>query len=152
MERHYQIHNENLRRMAIAPARCIVGGAAGSGSIGAVASQMVANHLGDPKAMLSANPRSLILVWEEWTYGLTVNGNKPASQFTSQERGKNKHKFCRHKVFWDLVSNLVRAGVDSHVAIDRVYAMYGPNQPVTYILNKIKEDKRNRVAHVSLNL
>jgi hypothetical protein len=67
---------------------------------------MVANHLGDPKAVLSANPRSLILVWEEWTHGL-LNGNKLASQFTSQERGQNKHKFCCRKVFWDLVSNLV---------------------------------------------
>jgi hypothetical protein len=100
--------------------------------------------------VLSANPRSLILVCEEWTHGL--NGNKPASQFTSQERGQNKPKFCWRKVFWDLVSNLVQAGVYSNVAIGRVYAMYGPNQPVTYSLKKIKEDKRNRVVHVSLNL
>jgi Transcriptional activator of glycolytic enzymes len=123
VERQYRVHNENIRRMAIAPARCVIGGTAGSGrSIGAAAATMVANHLGDPKAMLSANPRSLILVWEEWTHGL--NGNKPASQFTSQQRGQNKHKFCWRKVFWDLVSNLVQAGVDSNVAINRVYAVY----------------------------
>jgi hypothetical protein len=47
---------------------------------------MVNNHLGDPKAVLSLNPRLLYLIWEEWTTGL--NGNKPASQFTREERGK----------------------------------------------------------------
>jgi hypothetical protein len=31
VERHYCVHNENIRRMAIAPARRIVGGVAGSG-------------------------------------------------------------------------------------------------------------------------
>jgi hypothetical protein len=48
---------------------------------------MVNNHLGDPKAILSSqNPRSLYLIWEEWTTGL--NGNKLASQFTREERGE----------------------------------------------------------------
>jgi hypothetical protein len=46
VERHYCVHNENIRRMAIAPARCVVGGTAGSGrSIGAPAATMVASHL-----------------------------------------------------------------------------------------------------------
>jgi hypothetical protein len=33
----------------------------------AAAVQMVNNHLGDVKAILSPNPRSLCLIWEEWT-------------------------------------------------------------------------------------
>jgi hypothetical protein len=46
VERHYCNHNDNLRQIAIAPARCVVGGAAGSGSIRAAAATMVSNHLG----------------------------------------------------------------------------------------------------------
>jgi hypothetical protein len=101
MERHYHVHNENLRRIAIAPARRV-----GTGSIGAAAATLVNNHLGNPKAVLSASPRSLHQVWEEWANGLDSK-NKPASQSTREERGKNKHKFCQRKVLWDLVSNLV---------------------------------------------
>jgi Transcriptional activator of glycolytic enzymes len=110
---------------------------------------MVNNHLGDPKAILLPNPRSLYLIWEEWTTGL--NGNKPASQNTREERGENKCKFCRRKILWDAIGNLVCAGLDLHVAIDRIHAVYGANQ--SYNMDRIKEDKKNRVVvHASLNL
>jgi Transcriptional activator of glycolytic enzymes len=132
------LHNENLKRIAIAPARCVIGV-----TTAAVASQMVNNHLGDPKATLSANPRTLYQVWDEWTTGL--NGNKPA-------RGKDKHKFHWRKVLWDAIGKLVHAGLDSHAAVDRVYAVYGPNQPVSYIIDRIKEDKRNGIKHASLDI
>jgi hypothetical protein len=58
MERHHRITNENLRRMAIAPAR-VVGRSTATATTAAAAAQMVNNHLGDPKAILSPNPRSL---------------------------------------------------------------------------------------------
>jgi hypothetical protein len=83
IERHYCIHNENLKRIAIAPA-CRVE-ATTTATTATAATQMVNNHLGDPKAILSPNPRSLYLIWEKWTTGL--NGNKPASQFTRERKG-----------------------------------------------------------------
>jgi Transcriptional activator of glycolytic enzymes len=112
----------------------------------AAALQMVNNHLGDPKAVLSATPRTLNHIWEEWTTGL--DGNKPASQFTSQERGKDKHKFHRRKVLWDAIGKLVRARLDLHIAINCIHVVYGANQSITHIIDRIKE----RVVHAALNL
>jgi hypothetical protein len=85
MERNHRNTNENLRRIVIAPAR-VVGQSTATAMTAAATTQMVNNHLGDPKAVLSPNPRSLHFIWEEWITGL--NGNKPASQFTREERGK----------------------------------------------------------------
>jgi hypothetical protein len=115
----------------------------------AAAAQMVNKHLGDPKAILLPNSRSLYLIWEEWT-STGLHGNKPASQFTREENGKNKGKFCRRKILWGVIGNLVRAGIDSHVAIDCIHAMYGANQSVTRIIDRTKEDKKNGVVHASL--
>jgi hypothetical protein len=93
IERHYRVHNENLKRIAMAPARVVGRSTTATATTATATTQMVNNHLGDPKAILSPNPRSLYLIWEEWTTGL--NGNKPASQFTREENWKNKCKFCR---------------------------------------------------------
>jgi hypothetical protein len=82
MERHHRITNENLRRTAIVPARVV------GRSTAAAATQMVNNHLGDPKAVLAATPRMLNLIREEWTSGLI--GNKPASQFYQRRKGKSQ--------------------------------------------------------------
>jgi Transcriptional activator of glycolytic enzymes len=145
MEKHHRITNENLKRIAMAPAHVV-----GRSTAAAVAVQMVNNHLGDPKAVLAATPRTLHHIWDEWTTGL--NGNKPASEFTRVERGKDKHKFHRRKVLWDAIGKLVRAGLTSQVAIDRIHAVYGRNQSITCIIERIKEDKKNGVVHASLNL
>jgi Transcriptional activator of glycolytic enzymes len=149
MEKHHRITNENLKRIAMAPAWVIGRGATGM-TVATAAVQMVNNHLGDPKAVLSATPRMLNHIWEEWTTGLDCN--KPASQFTSQERGKDKHKFHRRKVLWDAIGKLVRAGLDLHIAIDRIHAVYGTNQSITRIIDRIKEDEKNGVVHAALNL
>jgi Transcriptional activator of glycolytic enzymes len=101
MEKHHRITNENLKRIAMAPA-WVVGRSMMTAAAAAV--QMVNNHLGDPKAVLAATPRTLHHIWEEWTSGL--NGNKPASQFTREERGKDKHKFHRRKILWDAIGKL----------------------------------------------
>jgi hypothetical protein len=77
---------------------------------------------------------------------------KPASEFTREERGKDKHKFHRRKVLWDAIGKLVRAGLTSQVAIDRIHAVYGRNQSITCIIERIKEDEKNGVVHASLNL
>jgi Transcriptional activator of glycolytic enzymes len=148
MEKHHRITNENFKRIAMASAR-VIGRVTGT-TAAAAAVQMVNNHLGDSKAVLSPNPRSLYLIWEEWTTGL--NGKKPASQFTREERGKDKHKFHRRKILWDAIGKLTRAGLSSQVAIDRIHALYGRNQSITCIFERIKEGKKNGVVHASLNL
>jgi Transcriptional activator of glycolytic enzymes len=148
MEKHHRIANENLKRIAIASA-WVIGWATGT-TVAAAAVQMVNNHLGDSKAVLSPNPRPLYLIWEKWTTGL--NGNKPASQVTREERGKDKHKFHRRKILWDAIGKLTQAGLSSQVAIDRIHALYGCNQSITRIIKRIKEDKKNGVVHASLNL
>jgi hypothetical protein len=44
---------------------------------------------------------------------------------------------------WDIVSNLVNAGIIARVAIDRIYNHYGANRSVTRIINDIMRDKKN---------
>ncbi|KAI9982149.1 hypothetical protein PInf_008053 [Phytophthora infestans] len=49
---------------------------------------------------------------------------KAAKDFTAAERGANKFAHSRRKVFWDVVSSLVRSGFTSDTAIDKVYSVY----------------------------
>ncbi|KAI9982251.1 hypothetical protein PInf_008150 [Phytophthora infestans] len=44
---------------------------------------------------------------------------KAAKDFTAAERGANKFAYSRRKVFWDVVSSLVRSGFTSDTAIDK---------------------------------
>ncbi len=74
-------------------------------------------------ATLSANPRSLHALWEEYERGL--GGRRAARLFTRAERGNVKHKYHRRKIAWDLISTLVRGGLTAQVAIDRIYDHYG---------------------------
>jgi hypothetical protein len=92
-------------------------------------------------ATLSANPRSLHVLWEEYERG--IGGRRPAKLFTTQERGKVKHKYHRRKMVWDLISNLVRGGLTAQVAIDEIYDHYGRANSVTTIINMMKNDRRN---------
>ena len=67
--------------------------------------------------------------------------------FTREERGQVKHKYLRRKVVWDCVSALVRSGLTSNVAIDRIYQVYGVNATVTTIINRMKRDKLDGNIH-----
>ncbi|KAG6623923.1 uncharacterized protein IUM83_02063 [Phytophthora cinnamomi] len=90
---------------------------------------------------LAKRPRDLFQLWHEYEFGL--NGTKPAKEFTRAERGANKFAYSRRKAFWDSVAYLVRAGLTSDVAIDRIYAAYGRQRPVTAILTALRRDKKN---------
>jgi hypothetical protein len=92
-------------------------------------------------ATLSANPRSLHVLWEEYERG--IGGRRAARLFTSDERGKVKHKYHRRKMVWDLISTLVRGGLTAQGAIDRIYDHYGRADSVTTIITKMKNDRRN---------
>ena len=94
-----------------------------------------------PLAKLYRSPKSLYDLWQEYQFGL--NGEKPAKDFSSTERGKNKSMYCRRKVFWDVISTLIRAGYTSDTAIDKVYQVYGRGTSVTSILVMMVRDRKN---------
>lgn len=104
---------------------------------------------GQNAARLSKRPKDLYELWHE--YQLGSGGLKPAKEFTSIERGANKFAYSRRKVFWDVISQLVRSGHTSDSAIDRVYQTYGRNLSVSSILVKLRTDRR-RGGHPSLRL
>ena len=91
-------------------------------------------------ATLSTTPRTLHALWNEYEFGL--GGRKAAKDFTAQERGRVKYKYSRRKVVWNMVEEMVRGGYDSNEACNRIYQVYGPNQSVTQIIDRMKIDKR----------
>jgi pyruvate/2-oxoglutarate dehydrogenase complex dihydrolipoamide acyltransferase (E2) component len=99
---------------------------------------------GDPRAVLSPNPRTLSSLWDKYVHG--IGNNKPAREFTSAERGRCKYKYSRQKLVWNVIESLVRGSLSSHDAIERMYTHYGANLSVTSIINRLRVDKRNLPA------
>jgi hypothetical protein len=144
--RNYNMLNRNINRVAMAPARVFAGPAAPGGQPGGNNNQQqVAANVVVGGATLSPLPRTLYDLWVEYTTG--IGGRKAARDFTSFERGRNKYRFYRRKHVWDIVSNLVNAGVNSRVAVDRIYNHYGANKSVTRVIQDIMADKRNGGYH-----
>ena len=52
---------------------------------------------------------------------------------------------------WDKVSELVRAGYTTELAIDRIYEAYGWKKSVTDIFNQMRNDRRTG-GHSSLRV
>ncbi|ETP31664.1 hypothetical protein F442_19500 [Phytophthora nicotianae P10297] len=98
---------------------------------------------------LSKRPKDLYELWGEYEFGL--NGVKAAREYTAAERGVNKFAYSRRKIFWDVVATMVRAGYSSDVAVDRIYAIFGRQLPVTSILLALRRDKQQG-GHPSLRL
>ncbi|OWZ07542.1 LOW QUALITY PROTEIN: hypothetical protein PHMEG_00020051 [Phytophthora megakarya] len=67
--------------------------------------------------MLSKWSKDLFELWHEYQVS--------CKNFTTFERGSNKCVYSRRKTFWDVISNLVRAGFTSDAAIEKVYNGYG---------------------------
>ena len=86
-------------------------------------------------------PKDLYVLWEEYIAGL--EGNKPAWLFTPKERGRVKSIYCKRNVFWQKVSEHIRAGVRSFNVIDQIYHVYGQSLPVSRILQQMTRDKAN---------
>ena len=91
-------------------------------------------------ANLSAHPRTLFELWDEYTVG--IGGSKPAREFTASERGRCKYKYYRRKLVWDVISRMTATGLSSHVAIDRIYQHYGRESSVTDICKAVRADKK----------
>jgi hypothetical protein len=134
----------NLRRMSVAPGRR--GASRSGGGVGGA---------NESQALMPANlckcPKNLYVLWAEFESG--VGGNKPARLFTASERGKVKFKYCRRKIVWDVIDNLVKRGLSSDVSIDRVYAECGgPNAKVNDVIARLKQFRRhgNDALHMYL--
>jgi hypothetical protein len=145
LQNQFRVLNTNIRRIVAQPAR----------QLAARPLQNRNNNGGglvrpQVQAELSPTPRSLYILWQEYNEG--VGGRKAARLFSSEERGRAKHKYCRRKNVWDLVSRLIRTGISSDVAIDRIYDVYGVNTPVTRIIDRIKVDRRNNSFHPTLQV
>ena len=157
LTRQHQTVLSNIQRIAIRPAVAIRRGNNNNNGGNSNNTNPPAN-IGAPgnnpdevvAASLSPTPRSLYVLWHEWLFG--IGGRKAARLFTAQERGREKFKYCRRKVVWDLVGEMVRSGLESNVAIDRIYAVYGANRTTTYIINQLKIDRRNNTLHPTLRV
>ena len=150
--RQYQTMNANIRRIAMNPVRCAVPAAGNGGAQnnagGQAGGQVGAGGIGAAVAALSSTPRDFYLLWQEYQVG--IGGRKAARLFSAFERGGVKHKFARRKVVWSTIDRLVRGGIHSNVAIDRIYNTYGCNSTVTSIINRMLADRRNHTVPANL--
>jgi len=106
---------------------------------------------GDPgyqgDAKLSKMPKDLRTLWREYQFGL--DGNKPAKDFTPQERGHVKCIYCRRKVFWDAVQMLIAKGFTWETAVDRILTVYGSRHSVSKILHELRKDRLAKIDRLS---
>ena len=94
----------------------------------------------DVNATLCRNPWSLYTLWHEYEFG--IGGRIPAKTFTSRQRGKNRYNYSKRKVFWDLVSEMVRRGYTANDAIDKIYTCYGFKTSVSNIIKNLQRDRK----------
>ena len=129
--------NRNINRYAIMPTR-VVGRRADARAVG----DEVAGDDDDVvviTASLSYHPRTLLLLWNEWMYGL--EGRKAAKYFTAYERGRCRHKFSRRRHVWSRVARLVQGGYTAETTVSRIRQCYGVSKSVSGIIEAMKKDK-----------
>jgi hypothetical protein len=149
-ERQFRMVFAILRQLAAEPTRRHAAGmAVGTldGPQQLTGDVIMANGI-NPKATLSPTRKHLVLLWREYEEGL--DGRKAAKLFTREERGRVKDKYSRRKVVWKLMQRLIDAGHSHFTAADLIYRVYGQNSSVTQIINRLKEDLRNKSLHVDL--
>lgn len=95
-----------------------------------------------PIPKLMKNPKNLFTLWKEYEHG--VNGQKPAKDFTSTERGADSATYSRRNIFWQAVEQLIKRDNTSDTAIDAIYSHYGVDDPVNRILLKMRADRKNK--------
>jgi hypothetical protein len=147
----FTVVNGNLRRINLQPG--VRGGRRSTpgddDDIAAAALTAFAGRGAPPS--LSPNPKNLFELWDEYQVG--IGGRKAARLFSQAERGgKVKHKYCRRKVIWTMVSGLVRQGYTSDTAIDLIYSVYGQQMSVTNIINQIKKDRKDGTLNPNLRV
>ena len=153
MKQDYERMSRNIARISMVPAaRAAPPVVPAAGTRHVVPASGVTEEavpLRERAASLSKHPRSLYILWAEYESGL--GGNKPARLFTPAERGKVKFKYCRRKIAWDVIDNLIRRNISADVAIDMVYnACGGPDTPVNAVIDELRKFRRtgNTVLHI----
>eukprot|EP00957_Ditylum_brightwellii_P011005 834341-Ditylum_brightwellii.AAC.1 len=73
-----------------------------------------------------------------------IGGRKAATLFLRRV----KVVYTKHKVVWDIISNMVHAGYSAQQAIDKIYDLYG-QLFLTEITKKLREDKKHG-GHIDL--
>lgn len=95
-----------------------------------------------PNAVLHPSPATIHQLWEEYQHG--ISGNIPAKDFRPRERGRCKFTYSRRNKVWQIICDLVRAGIDADVVCDRFYLAYGANKSVTTIINCVYAQARGK--------
>ena len=133
-----------LRSLSVAPARIIPGGRGGRQQQPMLI-QGDAVNTGDRRpAILHKCPRTLDLLWTEYINGIA--GNKPAQEFTREERGRNKSRYCRRLPFWKCMQRLTTKGYTVNISLDRIKQVYG-DVSVTKILEALRRDEKHGGHH-----
>jgi hypothetical protein len=131
MTQGFALVNRNVRRIGQMPVRRAV-------ALNQQANQNQVPAQPNP-ATLSRNPRTLFVLWQEYMEG--IGGRKAARLFTAHERGRVKYNYHRRKVAWEAIATMVRAGNNADVAIDKIYEVYGRQNRVTVIINRMRQDR-----------
>ena len=92
------------------------------------------------EARLTRCPKTLHDLWKEYEFGFSRC--KPAKDFTSNERGKDRYNYYKRNVFWSQVSLMIRAGYTAETACDKIYSVYGACLPVSKIIKLMIRDKK----------
>ena len=109
----------------------------------------------DTSAQLVDHPKTLSILWREWMFG--IGRNKPAVNFTPQERNNkdNKNKYLKRKQFWMLLGRMVNANIHADAACERVFEVYtlvAGATNISAILEAIRKDKKNDVHRPGLSV
>jgi Transcriptional activator of glycolytic enzymes len=81
-------------------------------------------------------------LWQEWMHG--INGRMPVKEFLPKHTGSNanKDRWYQRRPIYELLGNLVRAGIAPCEAIALVEEAY-PNIKMTALGRKIRADTKN---------
>ena len=65
-----------------------------------------------------------------------------AKHFNARERGRCKDVHSKRNLVWTVAKDLVVAGTDADVALDKIHQAHGHNQSVTKILTAMSKARR----------
>ena len=105
----------------------------------------------DTTAQLVDHPKTLSILWREWMFG--IGRNKPAINFTPQERNNkdNKNKYLKRKPFWSLLGRMVNANIHADAACERVFEVYTVVAGATNMSAILKAIQQDRAKDVHRN-
>ena len=137
---------ENLVRTMSTPARPIATVTTQAGTpirVGRLAFSGDQQQQETRPAILSRNPRTLSVLWDEWMNG--IGGNLPARSFEPAQRGQRgvKANYSFRKPFWKCMERLINSGSNVATALQRINDVYSRYGSVTKQLKQIGRDEKN---------